>query len=102
MIRTIGLVLLAGAAAAQRLPERTSAALPHAGLGTSPGPQPRTPANAHPGAMRYGDPARTGRSAFPGAELGQLDWRFRIAGAAPSLAVARDGTIHCGTVFHEE
>ena len=83
MIRPVALLVLAGSAAAQNLPIHPTLAV-------------------HPWAMRYGDPARTGRSSYPGAKLGEAVWKFQIAGTVPSLAVARDGTIHCGTVFHEE
>lgn len=84
MLKSLTLLVLAGAASAQSLPN-----LQHVRA-------------AHPWAMRYGDPARTGRSPYPGARLGVEDWKFQIAGAVPSFAVARDGTVHCGTVFHEE
>src|SRR5688572_8346987 len=56
----------------------------------------------HPWPMRFGDPARTGRSGAAGAQLGQLEGKTRIAGVVPQIAVAADGTRHCGSVFHEE
>ena len=103
MLRPFSFLLLAGAAAAQGLSDHATPTGPHAGIGVGAhGPTARTAATVHPWAMRYGDPARTGRSAFPGPQIGEIDWRFRIAGTVPSVAVARDGTVHCGTVFHEE
>ena len=102
MIRTLTVLLLAGSALAQTTltPNRSSPVGPHAQPGA--GPSVRPLATGHPWPMRYGDPARTGRSGDPGAALGELDWKFRIAGSVPQFAVARDGTVHCGTLFHEE
>jgi hypothetical protein len=100
MLRTLTLLLLASSAAAQGVPFQATQTGPRA---TPPsGLALRSPANTHPWAMRHGDPARTGRSSFPGATQGELDWKFRVAGTVPNFAVARDGTVHCGTVFHEE
>jgi outer membrane protein assembly factor BamB len=56
---------------------------------------------AHPWQMRNATPARTGQSASVGAGVGQLDWRFPIAGYVPQIAVAQDGSIYLGTVFNE-
>ena len=43
-------------------------------------------------------PASRHRSA---RAVGQLDWRFPIAGYVPQIAVAQDGSIYLGTVFNE-
>jgi hypothetical protein len=56
---------------------------------------------AHPWQMRNATAARTGQSASVGATLGELDWRFHVAGYVPQIAVAQDGSIYLGTVFNE-
>lgn len=99
MIRISTLLLLATAALAQSSTTQTQPG-PHSPPGS--GHVPRDSSTAHPWPMRYGDPARTGRSSFPGASTGVAVWKFRIAGTVPQFAVARDGTVYCGTVFHEE
>lgn len=58
-------------------------------------------ASTHPWPMRNATAARTGQSASLGATLGQLDWRFHVAGSVPQIAVAQDGSIYLGTVFNE-
>jgi hypothetical protein len=90
----LSVLLLASFAAAQTPGIQSRPASAHA-------PTTRA-ALGHPWPMRYGDPARTGRSAWPGAQSGVLDWKFRIAGVVPQFAAAADGSVHCGTVFHEE
>ena len=55
----------------------------------------------HPWQMRNATAARTGQSPAAGAPLGQLDWRFHIAGRVPQIAVADDGSIYLGSVFNE-
>ena len=55
----------------------------------------------HPWQMRNATAARTGQSASVGATLGELDWRINVAGYAPQIAVAQDGSIYLGTVFNE-
>lgn len=59
------------------------------------------PSAAHPWPMRNATAARTGQSGAVGATLGQLDWRFNVAGTVPQLAVAEDGSIYLGAVFNE-
>jgi hypothetical protein len=58
-------------------------------------------AQAHPWQMRNATAARTGQSPSVGATLGELDWSVHIAGYAPQIAVAQDGSIYLGTVFNE-
>jgi hypothetical protein len=55
----------------------------------------------HPWQMRNANAARTGQSPAVGATLGELDWRFHVAGRVPQIAVAQDGSIFLGTVFNE-
>lgn len=88
------LFLLASASAPQAVSAGAQAVAPLARSAPAPA--------LHPWPMRYGDPARTGRSSAMGAQLGELDWKFRIAGSVAQFAVAADGTAHCGSIFHEE
>lgn len=58
-------------------------------------------AQTHPWQMKNATPARTGQSESVGATLGQVAWRFPVAGNVPQMAVAQDGTIYLGTVFNQ-
>jgi hypothetical protein len=55
----------------------------------------------HPWPMKNATPARTGQSGTVGATLGQVAWRFPVAGTVPMMAVAQDGSIYLGTVFNQ-
>jgi len=63
---------------------------------------PLTAQDEHPWPMRRADAARTGQSSWPGADVGEVVWKWKTSGPVPSLAADRGGRIHLGVTFNEE
>ncbi|MBS1715885.1 MAG: PQQ-like beta-propeller repeat protein [Armatimonadetes bacterium] len=54
-----------------------------------------------PWAMDHADPARTGRSLYPGPDLGLIDWKQRTGGSVPGIAADRSGRAVLGATFFD-
>lgn len=57
---------------------------------------------SQPWGMDNGNPARTGKSVFPGPSIGVLDWKRKVGGGINGIACDRAGRAILGATFYTE
>ena len=58
--------------------------------------------DVHPWRMDHANPARTGKSSYPGALIGEVEWARKIGGSVTGIASDRQGKAILGATFYDQ